>query len=174
MRSGLAEIRLAPTVRRFRALFPPAISGFIVTIVGLQLGVIGIGDLLGVEHIDRPTFHYHLMVGGLTLAIMCALSVWGRGIMRLICSMLGIVIGMLVSVATGLVSSDSLRSFFDAPMIAIPQPNYLAYDFRFSLIPAFLMAGTAAMLRTVGVITTCQKINDLDLKPPQLKTIQAR
>jgi NCS2 family nucleobase:cation symporter-2 len=138
-------------------LFPPAISGFIVAIVGLQLGIIGIGDLLGVEHIDRQTFHYHVMVGGLTLAIMCALSVWGRGIMRLICSMLGIVIGMLVSIAAGLVSTDSMHSFFDAPMIAIPQPHYLAYDFQFSLIPAFLMAGTAAMLRTVGVITTCQK-----------------
>jgi NCS2 family nucleobase:cation symporter-2 len=35
------------------------------------------------------------------------------------------------------------------------------------------MAGTAAMLRTVGVITTCQKINDLDWKRPDLKSIQA-
>jgi len=150
MFAGLVEIGLAPLLRRLRALFPPAISGFIVTIVGLQLGVIGIGDLLGVEHIERPTFHYHLMVGGLTLAIMCAFSIWGRGIVRLICSMLGIVIGMLVSVASGLVSTDAIRSFFDAPMVAIPRPHYLAYDFQFSLIPAFLMAGMAAMLRTVA------------------------
>src|SRR5262249_60292278 len=55
--AGLVEITLAPLLRRLRTLFPPAISGFIVTIVGLQLGVIGIGDLLGVEHIHRPTFH---------------------------------------------------------------------------------------------------------------------
>jgi NCS2 family nucleobase:cation symporter-2 len=171
--AGLVEISLAPLLRKLRALFPPAISGFIVTIVGLQLGVIGIGDLLGVEHIHRPTFHYHVMVGVLTLAIMCALSVWGRGIMRLICSMLGIVVGMLVSVGAGLVSSDSMRNLVDSPIFAIPQPYYLAYDFQFSLVPAFLMAGTAAMLRTVGVITTCQKINDLDWKRPDLKSIQA-
>ena len=171
--AGLVETSLAPLLRRLRALFPPAISGFIVTIVGLQLGVIGIGDLLGVEHIHLPTFHYHVMVGVLTLAIMCALSVWGRGIMRLICSMLGIVIGMLLSVGAGLVSTDSMRSFVDAPIFAIPQPHYLAYDFQFSLVPAFLMAGAAAMLRTVGVITTCQKINDLDWKRPDLKSIQA-
>src|SRR6516162_4134088 len=125
--AGLVEIGLAPLLRRLRTLFPPAISGFIVTIVGLQLGVIGIGDLLGVEHIHRPTFRYHVMVGVLTLAIMCGLSVWGRGIMRLICSMLGIVIGMLASVGAGLVSTDSMRSFADAPIFAIPQPHYLAY-----------------------------------------------
>ncbi|MBV8119687.1 MAG: xanthine/uracil/vitamin C permease [Alphaproteobacteria bacterium] len=173
MFAGLVEIGLSRLLRRLRALFPPAISGFIVVIVGLQLGVIGTGDLLGVEHVHRPAFHYHLMVGGVTLATMCALSVWGRGIVRLICSMLGVIIGMLLSVAAGLVPTDAVRSFLDAPIVALPQPHYLAYDFQFRLIPAFLMAGTAAMLRTVGVITTCQKINDLDWKRPELKSIQA-
>jgi hypothetical protein len=73
--------------------------------------------------------------------------------MRLICSMLDIVFDMLVGVGSGLVSTDAMRTF-DAPMVAIPQSHYLVYDFQFSLIPAFLMAGTAAMLRTVEVITT--------------------
>jgi NCS2 family nucleobase:cation symporter-2 len=86
--------------------------------------------------------------------------------------MLGIVVGMVGSVVLGLVSTDSMQSFLDAPTFALPDPHYLAYDFRFRLIPAFLMAGTAAMLRTVGVITTCQKINDADWKRPELKSIQ--
>jgi NCS2 family nucleobase:cation symporter-2 len=103
---------------------------------------------------------------------MCALSVWGRGVVRLICSMLGIVVGMVGGLVLGLVSMDSMQSFLDAPTFALPEPHYLACDFRFRLIPAFLMAGTAAMLRTVGVITTCQKINDADWKRPELKSIQ--
>jgi NCS2 family nucleobase:cation symporter-2 len=172
MFAGAVEIALAPLLRRLRTLFPPAISGFIVTIVGLQLGVIGIGYLLGVEHVERPTFRDHLMVGVLTLATMCALSVWGRGVLRLVCSMLGMVVGMAGSLVLGLVSADSMQSFLAAPIFALPEPHYLAYDFRFSLIPAFLMAGTAAMLRTVGVITTCQKINDSDWRRPDLGPIQ--
>ncbi len=170
--AGLVEIGLAPLLHRLRALFPPAISGFIVAIVGIQLGVIGIGELLGVEHAGRPQFHDHLLVGFLTLATMVALSVWGRGVMRLICSMLGIAVGMVGSLALGLVSAASLRGFLDAPLVAIPTPHYLAYDFRFSLVPAFLMAGCASMLRTVGVITTCQKINDIDWKRPELRSIK--
>jgi len=86
--------------------------------------------------------------------------------------MLGIIVGMIGSLALGLVSTDDMASFINAPMVAIPEPHYLAYDFRFSLIPAFLMAGCAAMLRTVGVITTCQKINDAEWKRPELKSIQ--
>jgi len=170
--AGAVEIALAPLLRRLRTLFPPAISGFIVAIVGIQLGVIGVGDLLGIEHIERPTFRDHLVVGFLTLATMCAFSVWGRGVVRLICSMLGILVGMVGSLVLGLVTADRMSSFLAAPIFALPEPDYLAYDFRLSLIPAFLMAGTAAMLRTVGVITTCQKINDSDWKRPELGSIQ--
>ena len=166
--AGAVEIALAPLLRRLRTLFPPAISGFIVAIVGIQLGVIGVGDLLGIEHIERPTFRDHLVVGFLTLATMCAFSVWGRGVVRLICSMLGILVGMVGSLVLGLVTADRMSSFLAAPIFALPEPDYLAYDFRLSLIPAFLMAGTAAMLRTVGVITTCQKINDSNWKRPEL------
>jgi len=170
--AGAVEVALAPLLRRLRTLFPPAISGFIVVIVGLQLGIIGIGDLLGVEHIERPTFPEHLMVGFLTLATMCALSVWGRGVVRLICSMLGILVGIVASLVLGLVSADRMESFLGASIFAVPEPHYLAYDFRLSLVPPFLMAGTAAMLRTVGVITTCQKITDSDWKRPDLGPIQ--
>jgi NCS2 family nucleobase:cation symporter-2 len=170
--AGAVEVALAPLLRRLRGLFPPTISGFIVAIVGIQLGVIGIGDLLGVENMDRSTLGAHLVVGALTLAMMCALSVWGGGIVRLICSMLGILVGLAASFVLGLVSADRMSSFLATPIFALPAPDYLAYDFRFSLIPAFLMAGTAAMLRTVGVITTCQKINDSDWKRPDLGPIQ--
>jgi hypothetical protein len=41
------------------------------------------------------------MVSGLTLATMCGLSVWGRGIARLICSLLGVVVGMVAQRRSG-------------------------------------------------------------------------
>ena len=162
--SGLTEIGLAPLLRRLRGLFPPAISGFIVAIVGIQLGVIGVGDLLGVSEHDYARLHDEVAVAFLTLASTVALSVWGRGVVRLICSMLGIVIGLLLSLGLGLIPAASWNEFLNAPLVAMPEPSYLAYDFRPSLIPAFLMAGC-------GVITTCQKINDAEWRRPDLKSI---
>jgi xanthine permease XanP len=73
--AGLAEISLAPLLGRLRALFPPAISGFIVVIVGIQLGVIGIGDLLGIGASARPSFRSDIAAGCVTLATMVGLSV---------------------------------------------------------------------------------------------------
>jgi NCS2 family nucleobase:cation symporter-2 len=86
--------------------------------------------------------------------------------------MLGIAVGMVLSLLFGLVPADALARFGAAPLVAVPVPHYLAYDFRPALIPAFLMAGSAAMLRTVGVITICQKINDSDWKRPDLDAIR--
>ncbi|MFL5268506.1 MAG: uracil-xanthine permease family protein [Stellaceae bacterium] len=169
--SGFVEVGLAPLLRRLRGLFPPAISGFIVAIVGIQLGVIGVGDLLGVGEQDRAELHDEITVAFLTLGTTVALSVWGRGVVRLICSMLGIVLGLAMSLGLGLVPAASLDELLNAPFVAMPRPSYLAYEFRADLIPAFLMAGCAAMLRTVGVITTCQKINDADWRRPDLKSI---
>ena len=64
--------------------------------------------------------------------------------------MLGILVGMVGSLVLGLVSADSMHRFLAAPIFGLPEPHYLAYDFRASLTPAFLMARTAAILRTVG------------------------
>jgi hypothetical protein len=75
--SGFVEVGLAPLLRRLRGLFPPAISGFIVAIVGIQLGVIGVGDLLGVDEQGRAELHDEIAVAFLTLGTTVALSVWG-------------------------------------------------------------------------------------------------
>jgi len=44
--AGIVEIILSRLLYRLRAFFPPGISGFIVSIVGIELGLIGVGQLL--------------------------------------------------------------------------------------------------------------------------------
>jgi xanthine permease XanP len=58
------------------------------------------------------------------------------------------------------------------PGFAIPRPDFLSYDFNIGLVPAFLAAGLAATLRTVGVVTTCQRINDAAWKRPDMQNIE--
>jgi xanthine permease XanP len=170
--AALVEVGLAPLLTRLRGLFPPAVSGLIVLIVGVELGVIGLRDLLAVDQRGTPQFAAHLVVGWLTLAVMVGLSVWGRGLARLLCSTLGLAAGLAAGAAAGLVPDQAWRTFAAAPAFALPRPDYLAYAFAPELVPAFLIAGCAAMLRTVGVITTCQKINDADWKRPDLRSIR--
>ena len=59
-----------------------------------------------------------------------------------------------------------------APLFAVPDLHVGSYAFPSGLMPAFFISGLAAALRTVGVITTCQKINDRDWKRPDMRSIE--
>jgi NCS2 family nucleobase:cation symporter-2 len=170
--AALVEVALAPLLSRLRQLFPPLLSGIIVLIVGIQLGLIGIIHLLAVEFRHTPSFAAHLGVGWLTLAVMVGLSIWGRGLVRLLCPVIGMAVGLGASLATGIVAQEAWQNVLAAPAFALPHPDYLAYSFVPDLVPAFLIAAIAAMLRTVGAIATCQKINDADWKRPDLTSIR--
>jgi NCS2 family nucleobase:cation symporter-2 len=170
--AGAVEIGLSCILRRLRPLFPPAVSGFTVAIVGIELGLVGMDQTLGVEIHGRPDFPYHVGVALLTLSISIALSIWGRGAVRLVCSLTGLVSGFTAALLLGLIPAPELQTMASAPLLALPGLAHLAYGFEPELIPAFAAAGVAAALRTIGVVTTCEKINDAGWKRPDLRPIQ--
>jgi NCS2 family nucleobase:cation symporter-2 len=170
--AGLIEVILSRGLRRLRALFPPAISGLVVAVVGLDLGLVGVDHLLGVDAYHDPDFRRHVAVAILTLAIAVGSSVWSKGLMRLMCSAIAIALGSVIAFLMGLIPEASLERVLEAPALALPDPSFISYSFWPSLIPAFLISGLAAALRTVGVVTTCQKINDRDWKRPDMKSIE--
>ncbi len=170
--AGVVEVALSRSLHRLRVLFPPAISGLIVAVVGIDLGLVGIDQLLGVEARQSLDFDRHVAVALLTLGIAVGSSVWSKGLMRLMCSAIAIGLGSLIAFLVGLIPSHSLATVVDAPAWSLPDPRFVSYRFEPALIPAFLIAGLAAALRTVGVITTCQKINDRDWKRPDMRSIE--
>ncbi|WP_340151475.1 solute carrier family 23 protein [uncultured Sneathiella sp.] len=170
--AGLLEIIIAGNLHRLRIFFPPAISGFIVSIIGIQLGLVAIDHVLDIQERNLPDYGNHVIVAGLTLAITVGLSIWASGLARLMCSMVGLIIGFLLAVVFGLIPPEHWQILKDAPILALPDPSFISYDFDASLLPAFLISGIAAALRTVGVITTCQKINDDDWRRPDIKSIK--
>jgi NCS2 family nucleobase:cation symporter-2 len=170
--AGLVEAALALSVTRLRSLFPPAVSGFIVLVVGIELGLIGVRDLLAVDLRQQPDFAASLAVAWFTLAVMVALSVWGGGFVRLLCSTMGLIVGIAAAAWAGLIPASEWAEFRSGPLFALPRLDFLSYAFVPELIPGFAIAACAGMLRSVGVITTCQKINDAEWKRPDLASIR--
>jgi NCS2 family nucleobase:cation symporter-2 len=170
--AGLVEIIISRFLTRLRLFFPPAISGFIVMIVGIQLGLVGIDHLLNIEEFGSPHYFGHIIVAVLTLATIIGLSIWSGGMARLLCSTIGILAGFILSFPAGLLTVDQLSEAVSGPLLRFPDLGHLSYSFEWSLVPAFLIAGIAASLRVVGVITTCQKINDDDWNRPDLESIR--
>ncbi len=165
--AGAVKSLVAFTLRRLRFVITPVLTGLTVLIVGLQLGVTGIGEVLDVRHEQLPTFPLHLLVTTLTLMVPIALSIWGRGALKLLCTLLGLVTGMTAALLCGLIAPSKVAVVEHAAWLALPVPKLFDFGFDPRAVPAFAAAGIAAGLRATGVISTCQRINDSEWRRPE-------
>ncbi len=170
--AGVVEVLFALALNRLRVVVTPVLSGLTVFVVGLQLGVVGIGAALDVRYVKMPGFHLHLLVTLLTLFVCIGLSIWGRGTVKLLCSLLGLIAGMTAASAIGLLNPVRLAALGESPWISLPHPSFFHLSFDTGLMPAFLACGVAASLRAVGVITTCQRINNAAWRRPNMTNIR--
>lgn len=169
--AALVEIGLSQLLDRLRVVFQPVIAGFAVFVVGLQLGLVGTSETLDVSGETRADFGVSVLVAFVTLGACIAFSVWGRGILRLVSTLLGLGLGVALALVTGVIGPSTFAAIGTADWIDLPDPSFIRYGFEPALIPAFVAAATAATLRTVGVVTTAERINDADWTRPDMDNI---
>lgn len=160
--AGLLEVALARALRRLRALLPAEIAGLVVLLVGIVTGVVGLRTALGAgEHASAPA-PIDLGLAVATLAIMVALNVWGRGSLRLFCVLIGMAAGYVAAWLLGRIGGPDWASVATAPLLAVPGLSHLGWTFDATFALPFAIAGVAAALKTIGNVTTSQKVNDAD------------
>ncbi|HVG50352.1 MAG TPA: solute carrier family 23 protein [Xanthobacteraceae bacterium] len=164
--AGLTEVVLARVLHRLRIIMQPAISGLTICIIAFELGIVGMQHTLDIGGETKPLFAAHVGVALVTLAVCIGFTIWGTGVWKLVCSLLGMIAGLAAALAAGLFEPQVLQQIGATPWLAVPNPSYISFMWDVSLMPAFLAAGLAATLRTVGVVTTCQKANDASWNRP--------
>jgi NCS2 family nucleobase:cation symporter-2 len=104
---------------------------------------------------------------------MTILAVWAKGLPRLLCALTGILVGYALSALLGVFPEDFATQLSQTPFFAVPDPRFLSFAFEPSLMIPFAIAGLASGLRVVGVLTTCQQMNDASWRRPDMKNIEA-
>jgi xanthine permease XanP len=170
--AGLGEMVIALFLTRLRIIITPAVSGLSVFIVGLQLGTVGVGQFLDVPHQLERSYVHDLFVAVLTLAVPVGLSIWGRGPLKLLCSLAGLIAGMVAAVAVGVIDPANVATFVHTPWLALPQPALLGFKFDVTLLPVFLAGSVAAAVRSVALVTTCQRLNDSAWEKPDMTNVR--
>ncbi len=167
---GLFEAALSRGLRYLRPFLPPEIAGFVVVLVGVGVGGLGVRYVLGVG-MPEPASHRELGVAMLTLGVMVGLNVWGRGMPRLFCALIGMLCGYVVALGLGVLGEDDFARVMAAPGFRLPQVGDLGWSFDGALVFPFVIGAVAACLKTVGDLTICQRINDADWARPELRGI---
>jgi NCS2 family nucleobase:cation symporter-2 len=170
--SGALETLFSRVVGRLRALFPPEVTGLVVTMVGIELIALGaprfVGGAAGGRDAPDPRV---FVVALLTLAAMIVPTVWGRGKLRLYPALYGLVVGYALAFASGLLSAAQVRDALREPWVSLPDRAAPGWAFDAALVVPFLIAGLVSALKAVGDLTLCQKINDADWKRTDMKSV---
>ncbi|WP_270937312.1 uracil-xanthine permease family protein [Falsiroseomonas oryzae] len=167
---GFAMALFARTLHRARAFFPPEIAGAVVIIIGMAVTLTGVRALLRTPD-GAPPEPMALGVAALTLAIAVSLSVWGRGVLRGACVLIAMLAGTAAAAWAGLLPRDAGPDLAAVPVLGLPDLGHVGYAFDPVLLPAFLIAALANSLKTVGLVTTLQKLNDADWVRPDPRSI---
>jgi NCS2 family nucleobase:cation symporter-2 len=168
--NGLFTAWLSRFLRYLRILFPPDVTGLIVSIVGFQLVAIGCPKLLGRLPGHPGASPQAALLGIITLAAMIAPTVWSRGKLKLFPIFIGLAVGYIAAIPLGLLSWAEIQAQWSQPFLGIPHRAADGIAFRPSLLIPFLVIGIAATLKTVGDITLCQKMNDSQWERTDLKS----
>lgn len=165
--AGVLETALAPLLNRLRAIFPPEISGLVVLLIGLSVGIAGLRLMLAPN--VAPVADAEWTVAAVTLATMVGLNVWGKGHIRMLCALIGLVVGYIAAGVTGLMRG-TFAPVSDAAWLGLPLPTHLSWSFDAALTAPFAIAAVAAALKAAGTIAMCQRMNDADWVRPEMKT----
>ncbi len=171
--AGACEVGISFLINRTRKLFPAVVSGVVIIAVGLELGKIGAGVLLthNAAHPDLITNSF--ATAACALAAMTGLAIWAKGWPKLFCSLIGILVGYFAAAAFHVFPASFLADYAAAHFFAFPRVSFLSYSFAPSFAAPFAIAGLASGLRVIGVLTTCQQMNNAAWRRPDLKNIEA-
>jgi NCS2 family nucleobase:cation symporter-2 len=159
--AGLAEAALSRGLRRLRPIFPPEVAGLVIFLMGTATGSVGLRALLAIDRPEGPAAA-HWIVAGLTLATMIGLNVWTKGLLRLSCSLIGMAVGYLSALATGLMRPAEFAVLTHAPLLAVPRLDNLGLSFDVTFALPFLIGALAATMKAIALMSMVQRANDVD------------
>ena len=169
--ASLFEGILSKFIRHLRALFPAEVTGMIVLMVGLTVIKVACKNFFGMGDNNSGISLPALYTGLLTLATMIGLNIWGKGKAKLFCALIGMVVGYILASLFGLLDFANIGDEFSVPFFATPFSGHPGWSFDIALLAPFMVAVLCSTLKTVGDLTTCQRINDSKWKRPDMDNI---
>jgi xanthine permease XanP len=170
--AGIVEIIFARFVHRLAFLFPTEITGLVVFMVGVSLVPVGASKFLHIDYTGEPILITGALVAAATLMVLVGLNVWGSSKLRLYGVLIGMAFGYTLSAVTGLMPTGQFQRVLEAPWVGLPTlAGAFDIDFRWSLVPVFVIVSICGALKSFGNLVMCEKVNDDKWTKPDTKRI---
>lgn len=174
MFAGLVQLILSRVVHRLRAYLPTEIAGLAMLMSGFTLAVVGFNLITGVSapgesmkaEMDMPA-----LLGVAAIVAMVGLHVWGSAGIRIYVMLIVLGLGSMAAFALGMMLTADVR-LSPENLVRLPVQSSGWPSFALDMLLPFAIAAIASSLRSIGDLTTAEKINDARWQRPDMHLIR--
>ena len=149
-----------------RKLFPPIVTGTVVTLIGLSLIPVAVDWFAGgqVGDVNYASTN-NLLIGFLVLVVVMVLSQWGRGIISASAALMGMLLGFIACMLLGLVDFNPVQ---EAAWVALPSPLHFGMSFPVSGIIGMSIAYLVTIIESTGDFLALSDVTNTKLTGKKL------
>lgn len=166
--AGIFVVLIAGFFSKVERLFPPIVTGTVITTIGLTLIPVAVTKMGGGNASSKQFGDPKaLLLAFVTIGLILAIQIFSKGFVRSIAVLVGLIGGTLLAGALGLVDFSAIGH---APTFHVPQPFYFGTPkFEPFSILLMIIISIVSMVESTGVYfalgdITGKKIQEADLK----------
>lgn len=166
--NGAMALGAGYLVPRLRALLPPTVAGVVICIAGLSLTASALTHTTGMGQTGVVNGS-HALIGGCTLLVIMALSIWGSRRAKLFALLAGLITGVVLAAAMG--ELHGVEALATTPVFGLPHIPVPVFNVDPGLLLAIGLLAVMTQLDTFGSVVLMQKMNDSDWRRADMKMV---
>ena len=152
--AGLVYVAVAGIIRlvgvkRVMRFFPPVVTGPVIMLIGLILAPVAISSIMGPIETAKGVLpagvNWLIALASIVTIIVC--NLWGKGMLKIVPILMGVIVGYVVAVAFGAVDFSGLKG---VGVVALPITADRIMKFDISAIITIVPIALATMMEHVG------------------------
>lgn len=165
--NGLAAMGASHIVPRLRAVLPPAVAGVVVCVGGLSLIEPALTHFMGLH--ENTADSTDILLGGVTLIVIMALSIWGNHSMKLFALLAGMAAGIVIAAMVGkLQGGDAL---LHTPLFGLPALHAPNFSVPSGVLVAVGLLALMTQLDTFASVVLMQKMDDAGWRRANMRMV---
>lgn len=165
--NGVAALGASYIVPHLRAVLPPTVAGVVVCVGGLSLIEPALVHFMGLH--ENAADSTDLVLGGVTLLVIMALSIWGSRGMKLFALLAGMGAGIIIAALLGkLHGGDAL---LHTPLFGLPSLQAPNLGIPSGVLVAVGLLALMTQLDTFASVVLMQKMDDADWRRANMRMV---
>ncbi|EMM1217862.1 purine permease [Enterococcus faecium] len=166
--SGIFVVLVSGIFSKIKKLFPPLVTGTVITVIGLTLIPVAIekmggGNATAADFGDKT----NLLLAFVTILLIVGVQMLAKGFIRSIAVLIGLVGGSILAAFMGMID---LSAIGDAPLFHVPQPFYFGKPtFDVWSILLMIIISMVSMVESTGVYFALGDITGKNVGEEELK-----